>query len=37
MVAKGHFCLRKNKSSEIPRTLQTGIYMQFNGNSKTFC
>ena len=32
-----HFCLRRNKSSEIPRALQTGIYLQCNGNSKTFC
>ena len=37
MVSKGHFCLRQNKSSEIPRALQTGIYLQCNGNSKTFC
>jgi len=27
MVSKGHFCLRQNKSSEIPRALQTGIYL----------
>ena len=37
MVSKGHFCLRQNKSSEIPRTLQSGIYLQCYGNSKTFC
>ena len=37
MVSKGHICLRQNKSSEIPRALQTGIYLQCNGNSKTFC
>ena len=37
MVSKGHFCLRQNKSSEIPRALQTGIYLQCNGKSKNFC
>ena len=36
MVTKGHFCLWQNKSSEIPHALQTGIYLQCNGNSKTF-
>ena len=28
MVSKGHFCLSQNKFSEIPRVLQTGIYLQ---------
>ena len=36
MVSKGHFCLRQNKSSEIPRALKSGIYLQCYGNSKTF-
>ena len=37
MVSNRHCCLQENKSSEVPRALQTGIHLQCNGNSKTFC
>ena len=36
LVSKGHFCLWQIKSSEIPHALQTGIYLQCNGNSQNF-
>ena len=36
MVSKGQFCLRQNKSSEVPRALQTGIICSVMKTPKRF-